>query len=706
MNEYHKISEGILGEDTIDKTNTQLFLELVGQYFPEAIKDGEVDFTALKEEMGEFPQVSSEHYEFTWAGKQAAKKEAQADLFGRTLKYKPEDSLNPDTTENLYIEGDNLEALKLLRRNYQGKIKLIYIDPPYNTGEDLLYKDDYLLTKEELARLSGDIIDEERLQKNSKDNAEYHTAWLNIIYPRLLIAKQLLSDDGAVFVSIDDNEVENLIKVGNLVFGDNNFINAVTVKTKVGGVSGSSEGKSLKDATEFICIWAKNKSEIMFNPVYLKTKLFDRIKSYEIEGKSWKYTSIVTELSEKVLLKNDEKNRMKFYGYRILKTQSITSFAKENNIAVEDVYNNYADKIFQTTNAQSSVRQTVIKQTDGYDYPMYGLEYTPIKGKNAGNSIEILYKGEQRRMMMFLSDCVEKVDGEYYYLDKITSLWDDIDYNNLTKEGNMEFPNGKKPIKLLQRILKLATDKNSFVLDFFSGSSSMAHAVMRENIETDGNRKYIMVQLPERTYETDSNGVKKAKKSCKEAYNQGLETICEIGKERIRRSIKSLQEEFNSAKFDMGFKVFKVTDTNIKWNTADDNEVLTLADMDNSISDKDRIDFNKGYTDIDVVYEVMLRQFDIPLSTPIEKLSSVSDRTYIFADAVVVCLEPEIDEQLIKRLAAIEPTPAKFVLRDSAFNDDIELKDVSFRRLSALIANHQTEEERKSKYNNYTVEFI
>lgn len=147
-----------------------------------------------------------------------------------------------------------------------------------------------------------------------------------------MIAKQLLTDDGVVFISIDDNEVENLIKVGNLVFGDNNFINVVTVKTKVGGVSGSSEGKSLKDATEFICIWAKNKSEVMFNPVYLKTKLFDRIKSYEIEGKSWKYTSIVTELSEKVLLRNDEKNRMKFYGYRVLKTQSIISYAKENNI--------------------------------------------------------------------------------------------------------------------------------------------------------------------------------------------------------------------------------------------------------------------------------------------------------------------------------------------------------------------------------------
>ena len=200
MNDYHRISEGILGAETVEKTNTELFLSLVSQYFPEAIKDGEVDFTALKEEMGEFPQVSSEHYEFTWAGKQAAKKEAQADLFGRTLKYKPQDSLNPDTTENIYIEGDNLEALKLLRRNYHGKIKMIYIDPPYNTGNDFVYRDNFTMTEEDLAELSGDIEDGFRLQKNPKDNAKYHTKWLNMMYPRLKIARDLLADDGVVFI--------------------------------------------------------------------------------------------------------------------------------------------------------------------------------------------------------------------------------------------------------------------------------------------------------------------------------------------------------------------------------------------------------------------------------------------------------------------------------------------------------------------------
>ena len=216
----------------------------------------------------------------------------------------------------------------------------------------------------------------------------------------------------------------------------------------------------------------------------------------------------------------------------------------------------------------------------------------------------------------------------------------------------------------------------------------------------------ILVQYPELTYYYDKNSIIQPKADSKAAFNAGYKNICEIGKERIRRAAKKIHEDNPEAKFDDGFKVLEVADTNIRWNTIDDKRIKLLTDYDYLKDDKDDIDFTPGHNDIDIVYEIMLRQFDIPLSTPIEKLSSVSDRTYIFADAVAVCLEPDIDEQLIERLAAIEPTPAKFVLRDSAFNDDIELKDVSFRRLSALIANHQTEKERKSKYNNYTVEFI
>jgi len=227
MNDFPRVSEGILGEQDTAKTNTELFLSVVEQYFPEAIKDGEVDFTALKEEMGEFAEIGSEHYDFTWAGKQAAKKEAQADIFGKSLRYKSERSLNPDTTENLYIEGDNLEALKLLRRNYHGMIKLIYIDPPYNTKDDRIYRDDYTLTDEELSEISGDLSGEDRLQKTPKDSARYHTNWLNMMFTRLKIARDLLSDSGAIFIHIDENEVFNLQKMCHMVFGEKNELGTI-----------------------------------------------------------------------------------------------------------------------------------------------------------------------------------------------------------------------------------------------------------------------------------------------------------------------------------------------------------------------------------------------------------------------------------------------------------------------------------------------
>ena len=255
MTDFPKVPEGILGEETTEKTNTELFLSLVGQYFPEAIKDGEVDFTALKEEMGEFPQVSSEHYDFTWAGKQAAKKEAMSDIYGRTLKYKPQDSLNPDTTENIYIEGDNLEALKLLRRNYHGKIKMIYIDPPYNTGSDFVYHDDFSMTEEELAEKSGDVVDGVRYQKNSKDSAKFHTNWLNMIYPRLKIARDLLSDDGVIFISIDDNEAHNLRKICDEIFNSKNFISALVWEKKK---KGSFLSNSITNIKEYVYVYCKN----------------------------------------------------------------------------------------------------------------------------------------------------------------------------------------------------------------------------------------------------------------------------------------------------------------------------------------------------------------------------------------------------------------------------------------------------------------
>lgn len=599
---------------------------------------------------------NEERYQFTWPDKKKSVLLANAPI-NKTLRPCREESVDFDNTENLYIEGDNLEVLKLLQETYLGKIKMIYIDPPYNTGNDFVYNDDFAQSTDEYLENSGQFDDIGNcLVTNTESNGRFHTDWINMMYPRLKIAKDLLTEDGVIFVHIDDNEVENLGKLCNDIFGEDNFINIITVKTKIGGVSGSSEGKSLKDVTEFIWVYAKNKNELLLNPVYNHIPLFDRIQSYLDEGKSWKYTSIITKLDGKVLIKRDEKHDMNFYGYTTLETQSISSYAKANGLTEQDVYNCYADRIFRTTNAQSSVRQTVIRETKGFDYPMYGCEYAPIKGRNEGQLIEVLYKSgstdDQRNMVMFLSDVVKKVDGVYYYLDKVSSLWDDIDYNNLTKEGNVEFANGKKPIKLLQRIINLATNDDSYVLDFFSGSASTAHAVIQQNVEDNGNRKFIMVQIPEET----------AEKS--DARKAGFKTICEIGKERIRRAGKKIKEDspLTTQELDIGFRVLKCDSSNMKdvyYNPAQYEPSLFARLEDNIKEDR---------TPEDLLFQVML-DLGVLLSSKIEETTIAGKKVWSIEDNyLIACFDDNVNEEVITEIA--KQKPYYFVMRDSSMAND------------------------------------
>lgn len=708
MNDFPRVSEGILGEQDVPKTNTELFLSIVGQYFPEAIKDGEVDFAALKEEMGEFAEVGSEHYDFTWAGKQAAKKEAQADLFGKSLRYKPEDSLNPDTTENIYIEGDNLEALKLLRRNYHGKIKMIYIDPPYNTGSDFVYHDDFSMTDDELAELSGDIIDDIRLQRNSKDSAKYHTNWLNMMYPRLKLARELLSDEGVIFISIDNNEFSNLKNICDAVFGENSFVTVLHIQmSTVQGqkVRAAKAGNIVKNA-EFILVYSKSGNKtIGIRP------LLDPVK-YDNH-----YNKILVNISDGIY---KEENLV---DYISLESELMDELAilklvphsrKLSSNSLQDYYE-YSPAFRKFINSHSN---EIIRVHDSIDIPNDFKRNMDIGKVYVYHSDTRSYfvscneKGEVTQRIT-LGEKVKKADDFYSTYGPTTMRGDwwagfYLDMGNVSKEGGVSYDNGKKPVRLIKQLIEFCTEENDIILDFFSGSATTAHSVIQYNAEYNGHRKYIMIQLPENL---DDNLVK-ATGTEKAAIKQTISfldsinkphILSEIGKERIRRAAKKIHEDYPDAVFDDGFKVFEVGKTTIRWNLMDDDE---LSELDKASSDTEKLDFTDGHNDTDIVYEIMLRQYGIPLSTPIEKLVDVSDRTYIFADAVVVCLEPEITDELIEKLADIEPTPAKFVLRDSAFGDNIEFKDFSFRKLSALIRSHQTEEERKSKYNNYTVEFI
>ena len=421
--------------------------------------------------------------ELTWIGKGEQEK-----IEPRILLHDSAKDYGDTNTENMLIHGDNLLALKALEQQFAGQVKCIYIDPPYNTGAAFEHYD---------------------------DNLE-HSTWLNLVKSRLEILKRLLAQNGVLFVQIDANEMAYLKILLDEVFTRNNFLNIVSVKTKIAGVSGSNMGKSLQDNIEYILLYARDKSYVQLNPVFIKQKLFNKIKNYEIQGKSWKYTSVMVKLEGRELIEENKELGMKYYGYKIFETMSVSAFARKNGISESDVYNNYADRIFQTTNAQSSIRQTVLKEMNGYDYPIIGLQYTPLKGKNEGNQIEIFYKGEQRRMMMFLSDTVIKLNNEYFYLDKINTLWDDIQYNNLTKEGSIQFPNGKKPEALVERIIKMATNPGDLVLDSFLGSgttAAVAHKMGRSWIGIElGNHCYTHCKprLDRVIDGTDNGGITKA----------------------------------------------------------------------------------------------------------------------------------------------------------------------------------------------------
>ena len=618
-------------------------LKALEQLFPSAVKDGQLDIKALKEELGDFEEVTTEKYELNWAGKQNAKKRVQQGIGNKTLKFVEKDSKNADTTENIYIEGDNLEVLKLLRQNYYNSIKMIYIDPPYNTGNDFVYNDTFKMDKEESDKAEGIISENnEKLQKNQKSTNRYHANWLNMMYPRLKLARDLLTDDGVIFISIDDNEIDNLMKICEELFNRKNL--EIFVWKKKGG-AGNTE-KVIGVLTEYLICCFKDKKPGNFNYQKIDRKYLynDEKGMYNLEG------------IEKTNLGIYERKTMKF-GIIDPKTE-ITFFPAEN------------------------MRWT--------------LGYEKIQNLIKENKLFFDYKNKKVKLIK-REDDYETSENVYYNLfDKEGSL--STAKKNLEKFlGNKEIFDTPKPVELLKKILQIASKKNSIILDFFSGSATTAHAVMQLNSEDNGNRKYIMVQLPETTDEKS------------EAFKAGYKNIAEIGKERIRRAgekIKQEIEEYNSnLKLgeepkkvpDIGFKVFKVDDTNIKWYDLENfNE-----ESQYSFDDPDSLDFVLGSNDIDIVYEIMLRQNDVPLSESLEVLTDIGNRTYLYASTYLICLETEITEEMIEKLALLEPLPIKFVFRDSAFKDNISLKDETFRKLRSLIERNS----RESKV-SYRVEFI
>lgn len=642
--------------------------------FPGVVKDGQVDFEALKQELGQFEEVGKEKYELTWPGKTQVKQLANTDIVGKTLKYVPEDSKNPETTENLYIEGDNLEVLKLLRNSYYGKIKMIYIDPPYNTGNDFVYKDNFAMGVTENEKIEGNIDEEgNKLIKNQQGSGRFHSNWLNMMYPRLKIAKDLLKEDGLIFVQIDDNEVHNLIQLMNEVFDEENYVSTVCVKmSHLSGMKMSHKDKKIPKIKEFIVIYSKNKENITLNPVYVPGKwndVFDR------------YTKFVNKNNE-----NCEK----------WEVTNLSQVLKQNNLKTEDEIEKFC-----IDNAGNIFRTAVNDSIVGYK-----KDNTFYKIKTKTGLEKYIYNCEE---VLFASNKLQEFDGRLLPAETVGDIWSDIGINNLHNEGGVNFPNGKKPVKLIKRLIQLISGKEDIILDFFSGSSTTAHAVLELNISDGGNRKFIMVQYPENLDENLLIVDSKTKKEIAKLINfldsiNKPHLITEIGKERIKRAGDKIKEDFKNKegieKLDVGFKVFRVADTNIRWNSEALKEgQITMEEA--TLKNKDLIDFNPGFTDIDVVYEIMLRHRDFPLTSKIERLSNIGERTYIFADAIVVCLEEKVTDKIVDGIAAIEPKPIKVIFRDSAFDDDISLKLNTMNRLDAQLKKHN-----QGKEQSYRVEFI
>lgn len=643
-------------------------IEKLKQLFPEIVTEGKIDFKVLQDVLGEDIEEEDEYYRFTWAGKAQARRETHKPSTG-TLRPVKEDSVDWDTTENLYIEGDNLEVLKLLQKSYAGKIKMIYIDPPYNTGNDFVYKDNYKDNLKNYQEVTGQVdFDGNKLSTNSDSDGRYHSNWLNMMYPRLRLSRNLLKEDGIIFISIDDSEFENIKKLCDEILGEANFINSISIKAKPSsGASGGGEDKKLKKNVEYLLCYTKNRNSFeRFNDVWDSTDLFKYIEEYKSEGKSWKYTRVLTSLGEKTFykdIKDGSGELIKIFKHEDIEIKTIKELSKEEKISERETYIKYFDTVFRDTNAQSSIRQRVLDATDSDD-TFYSIEYVPRSGRNKNKLTTLYYKGRNKDLIAWLSDVAVKTEDSLIKKDKLGTLWDGFNWNNISKEGDIKYPNGKKPINFISKMIELTTSelKDDVILDFFAGSSSTAHAVFESNIKDDGKRTSISVQLPEII------SAKDIKENYSEASLSNIKTVCDVGKERLRRAAKKIAE-VNPEKakgLDLGFKVFKLDSSNIKgW---DGNPDALEAELFDAVSN-----IKTDRTEEDVLYEILLK-YGLDLTLPIERKTIEGKMVFnVGFGALFICLGDDLTNKVAEGIGEwkeeLKPEICRVIFKDTGFTD-------------------------------------
>ena len=598
--------------ETTNKTLENL--QKLKKMFPEVIteskdENGEivaaVDAKKLEQLLSTKVIDGDESYDFTWVGKKQAMIEACKPI-RKTLRPCREESVDWENTQNLYIEGDNLDVLKLLQESYLNKVKMIYIDPPYNTGNDsFIYPDDYSTNKDAYDEEVG-AIDESgyRMFKNTETNGRFHSSWCSMMYPRLKLARNLLSEDGGIFISIDDNEYANLKKICDEVFGLRNFVGCIVRAT--GTTTGQDANRIGSSLDYLLC--------------YTKSILF------ELQG---------IELSDDDLNRFKEKDEKGAYSYLQLRKTGNADRREDRPLMYYPVISPNGDEVYPIGPTGYQSRWRVAKNT----YEELCKNNMILWKDNKGGILQpyVKYYAEGRTK-------------------QISNLWNDIDGN---KKGSIELKqtigekvfDNPKPISFIRKIMNISkVNNNDIVLDFFSGSATTAHAVMQLNAEDGGKRKFIMVQLPEVCDEKS------------EAYKAGYKNICEIGKERIRRAGKKIVEETGKQDLDIGFRVLKLDDGNMKdvYYTPEEYNQTDLIDMASNIKD-DR-------TPEDLLYACML-EWGLELSLPHKVQTIAGYNVHIVDDgALVACFDDKISEDAIKQIAELQPLRAVF--RDSGFAGD------------------------------------
>ena len=571
-----------------------------------------VNFELLKQMLSPDVVDGDEAYEFTWVGKKAAIAEANRPI-RKTLRPCVAESKDWDTTENLYIEGDNLEVLKLLQESYLGKVKMIYIDPPYNTGNDFIYADDFMRSQEEENEQMGMYDeDENRLFKNTDTNGRFHSDWCSMIYSRLLLARNLLTDDGVIFISIDDNEQENLKKICDEVFGKENFLSTLV------WVSGRTSAAHFTNSHEYIVAYAKKKDSL---PLF-------------------QYRGDHAAVSDRTIKKTSTKNNVSD-----IKFPAGIDFECDDKVFPHKFGINEPVEIVEGT-LECSNRKLKNPVTIRAAWTMRDMILSWLRGEKVLDQ-----KGQIVTRFFFKENGVlqyEKEKGTTHpntVIQGITTKNGSICLDNLKLKNIFPFP---KPIDLIE-YLSACLNEDSLILDFFSGSATTAHAVMQLNAEDGGHRKFIMVQLPEKCDEAS------------EAYKAGYKNICEIGKERIRRAGDKIKSEspMTTQDLDIGFRVLKLDDTNMKdvYYAPDDYDQNMLAGLESNIKD-DR-------TDLDLLFGCLI-DWGLPLSLPYksEQIDGCTVHTYNDGD-LIACFDANIPESVVKEIAQRKPLRAVF--RDSGF---------------------------------------